>query len=329
MTHREVAMFKMSPAGALSRSRWVALNLFPLMLGVVLSLAAGANAADDDGWTPEVFDYDRPARLAVEDKGEPADAVADMRQSELVFRNLRDEEVPVLLTLPVKGRGPFPAVLLVHGLGGDRRHITHALAEPLTSKGFACVALDLPMHGDRPGDAEDLFDAQSPERTYKRIVGAIQDIRQAFDLIKEHPSLDSAKGVPVVGYSLGAWFGTIAGAADRRVSVLVLQSAGTGITPTETGPKGDTEGTKQRKSEQDVLHRYPTLRPEIAIDHVGPRPLLMQNGRKDPFISEEHARNLYRHADSPKELRWYDAGHILPPKSGKDAADWIERRLDR
>jgi len=280
-------------------------------------LAAVLCSADPD-WTPEVFDYDRPLRLRVEEKGEPQDPLPQTRQQEVVFRNLRDEPVPVLITLPPKGKGPFPAVLVVHPLGGDRRQVTRELGKALTEKGFACVALDLPAHGDRKKNDEKLFVPDDPQKTYRHIVGAIKDIRQTLDLIKQRKDLDAEKGVPVVGYSLGAWFGTLAASADRRVPILVLQCGGTAAPP-----DGNPEEKGPDQGEQTVLQRYPTIRPQVALPEFGPRPLLMQNGKKDPFISEEHARNLYRLAKAPKELKWYDSGHILPEKAAADAAEWI------
>lgn len=280
--------------------------------------AAGAN------WQPEVFDYNRPTRLNVTDKGEPKDNIPGTRQQELTFTNLRGEEVPVLITLPPKGKGPFAAVLLVHPLGGDRRQVTVEMAKSLTTKGFACVALDLPKHGSRAeknGKGEDLFLPEDPDQTYKNIVGAVMDIRQTIDLLKERKDLDIEKGVPVIGYSMGAWFGTVAGSADRRVQMLVLMGGSA-----HTGATSESKGLfKIFKSEQKLFEKFPTIRPEVAIAEFGPRPLLMQNGKRDPFVTEENARDLYRKAKAPKELKWYDCGHILPEQAMIDAAEWVAK----
>jgi len=277
-------------------------------------------------WTPEIFDYARPARLRITDRGTPAEGLPGTRQQELLFRNLRDEEVPLLITFPEKGKGPFPGVLLVHPLGGNRRQMTREMGLALVAQGFACVALDLPMHGERSGKnkPEALF-PDHPDRAYRNVVPAVVDIRQTLDAMSEHKELDLSKGVPIVGYSLGAWFGSLAGAADRRVSMLVLQGAGAG--GEGKSGAGASGGSKDLLSvligERSMLAKYPTLRPEIAIAGFASRPLLMQNGKKDPYISEEHARNLYRAARAPKELKWYESGHILPEKAAGDAAEWL------
>jgi uncharacterized protein len=42
----------------------------------------------------------------------------------------------------------------------------------------------------------------------------------------------------------------------------------------------------------------------------------------------DQAQRLFDAADEPKELRWWDAGHYLPPEASMEAADWLRRWLD-
>jgi uncharacterized protein len=53
------------------------------------------------------------------------------------------------------------------------------------------------------------------------------------------------------------------------------------------------------------------------------RPLLMLHGRLDRTIAPPQAQRLYDAASQPKELRWYDTGHVLPPAAADDAAGWL------
>jgi len=60
------------------------------------------------------------------------------------------DTIPVTIVLP-RGTPPvagFPVVVFGHGLGGSRHDVLN-LAEPLTSKGFAVVAIDMWGHGSR------------------------------------------------------------------------------------------------------------------------------------------------------------------------------------
>ena len=94
--------------------------------------------------------------------------------------------------LPHTRTGKGPALVLVHGLGGDR-HVWDDAAREL-AKSFTVVAVDLPGHGEAPAPAA--FDADEIAR---RIV---ETARQE--------KLDQ---VVVVGHSLG---GFVARTSDDR-----------------------------------------------------------------------------------------------------------------
>jgi fermentation-respiration switch protein FrsA (DUF1100 family) len=103
---------------------------------------------------------------------------------------------------------------------------------------------------------------------------------------------------------------------------MVLQGGGAGLATAEPSSKGKF---RLFKFDRGLLDRYPTLRPQIAVAEFAPRPIFMQNGKKDPFISQESAKDLYRQAKAPKELKWYDCGHILPDKAEQEAAEWVKK----
>jgi hypothetical protein len=55
-----------------------------------------------------------------------------------------------IVALPATGSAPYPFVLFQHGGGQDKSDFFQ-LAGPLAQAGFAFVAIDLPLHGDRAG----------------------------------------------------------------------------------------------------------------------------------------------------------------------------------
>ena len=68
---------------------------------------------------------------------------------------LATESIPITFVLP-KGPVPaagFPVVIFGHGLGGSRAAVMN-LAEPLTSRGYAVVAIDMWGHGSRFADVD-------------------------------------------------------------------------------------------------------------------------------------------------------------------------------
>jgi fermentation-respiration switch protein FrsA (DUF1100 family) len=67
--------------------------------------------------------------------------------------------------------------------------------------------------------------------------------------------------------------------------------------------------------------------PLRSVRNLAGRPLLMVNGRFDRTITPAQAKALFEAASDPKELRWYQAGHWLPPHVIGDAAAWLAARL--
>ena len=70
------------------------------------------------------------------------------------------DKIPVTFVLPdgpVPANG-FPVVIFGHGLGGSRHDVLN-LAEPLTSRGFAIIAIDMWGHGSRYNPTDTLNNA--------------------------------------------------------------------------------------------------------------------------------------------------------------------------
>lgn len=292
------------------------------ILHVGLLFVATLNFAPSSEWSPEVFDYDRPARFEVQDTPDPGKLrLPGITQQYLTFKDVRGQDVPVLIAMP-KGRGPFPAIVLVHGYTSTKEQVTSLVAARLLQRGFATVALDLPMHGARPGPPEGLFADPDTSKVYERLVQAVVDVRQVIDLVESRKDLDTSKGVSLVGYSMGGWLAALAGGADRRVSAMIL------MVPVSEARPPDTKTPKSSKDEpKPLLEAYPVLRPTGAIAHFGPRPVLIQAGKLDGYLRKSAVDALLAAARQPKEVRWYSCGHILNDKALAEAAEWLVERI--
>jgi dienelactone hydrolase len=290
---------------------------FVFRFGLILLAGQGSFVSSEE-WSPEVFDYDRPARFEVRDVPDPGKLrIAGAAQQYFVFRDTHGQDVPVLIAKPKRG-GPFPAVVLVHGYTSSKEQVTDLLGPELLRRGFATIAPDLPMHGARPGPPAALFADKDPKKIYDHLVQSVVDIRQAIDLVEAQKNLDTSKGVYMVGYSMGGWLAALAAGADRRVSAMVLM-----VPISEAAPLDPRVRPAHKDTHKLLLDRFPALRPTGAIARLSPRPVLIQAGELDGFLRKGSVDALLEAAGQPKQLRWYHCGHILSQKALAEAGDWL------
>jgi hypothetical protein len=53
----------------------------------------------------------------------------------------------------------------------------------------------------------------------------------------------------------------------------------------------------------------------------------MTHGRYDRTVRPNDADRLFAAAGEPKEMRWWNTGHILPAEATEDAAAWLAGQL--
>jgi fermentation-respiration switch protein FrsA (DUF1100 family) len=78
-----------------------------------------------------------------------------------------------------------------------------------------------------------------------------------------------------------------------------------------------------------LLPQLAACDPRLAIAHFAGKPLLMLSGKHDNVVSQDMTERLYSAAAEPKELRWYDCGHLLTTDAYQDAADWVAKTVRR
>jgi len=305
------------------------------------SFAAGATAPADtaavsNGWESKWFDYDRPERLVVEESTPTAAQVDYSRRPprrkvsadepltssvkparplavgpldivHLRFRDAGGDVVPALLCTPRGKKGPFPVVIGVHGLTSNKAQVCAQIAPALAERGYAVLSADMPRHGERPGEPRSVLDRSNPLEAFALFHQAVVNVRQLIDLAESRPDLDTRGGVVLAGYSMGSWVNSVAGPADPRVKGMVLMVGGA----TELPP---------------AALRIPAIAatdPRLAIAHFAGRPLLMLGAKQDYIVTPDMVKRLYAAARDPKELRWYDAGHLLSEEAYENAAEWV------
>jgi predicted esterase len=233
--------------------------------------------------------------------------VPDGRRIALAF-HVGGARVPAALLLPAVAALPAPATLLLHGYTASKDLMIESAGRALLKRGVASLAIDLPMHGERdePVD-ESLF--RNPIGLLRHWQSALEECRLALRYLAERTDVDGSR-LALIGYSLGAYLGVIVAAREPSVRALVLAAGG-------DLPAGVPFAALIRS----------VVDPVRAVRKLGGRPLLMLNGRLDRTIRPDQAERLYAAANEPKELRWHNGGHYIPPVVIDGATDWLAERL--
>lgn len=228
------------------------------------------------------------------------------RQIELTFRT-GETPIPALLLLPDAVQ-PAPGAVLLHGYSSRKEQMAGPVGRALLAQGIASLAVDLPLHGTRvdPVQAQAFRNPLEVVRLWR---AALAEARLAIRYLATRPEVDAGK-IGIVGYSLGSFLSVIVAADEPAIRAVILAAGG-------DLPAG-TPFAALARTVADPLR---------AVRKLRGRPLLMVHGRNDRTMRPEQAERLFAAANEPKELRWWDAGHYLPPAASDDAARWLRERL--
>ena len=205
----------------------------------------------------------------------------------------RGDRVPGRLLLPPRGAGPFPLVLLQHGLGGCKESpYLDATAPVWVRDGAAVASIDFPLHGARAGGK--LGDrlaspagAASGALANELMRQAVIDLRRALDAAAQLSGVDARRAV-YAGFSLGAIIGATFCGVDPRPRAAALALAGGGLGPPETDP---------------LRH----------VGRIAPRPVLLVGATRDETVPAAATEALFAAAGEPKQLLWFEASHQALP----------------
>lgn len=204
--------------------------------------------------------------------------------------------VPGILWTPPDAQGSRPLVLIGHGASGSKREdYVVALGRRLVRHlGYAAVAIDGPVHGDRPanrgsGPDAPFFDFGQLWSSDPTMTDAmVADWRAVIDSLQAEPDV----GPGTVGYwglSMGTILGLPTVAAEPRISVAVL------------GLMGHTGPTKTRIATDAALISCPVLFLMQWHDELFPREKVLELfGALGSSDKRLHA-HPGRHGDVPLE----------------------------
>ena len=114
-----------------------------------------------------------------------------------------------------EGKGPFPAILILHGDFGPTEWIKKQ-AQRLAGKGYLTLAIDL-YRGEMPKDVEEahILERALPEER------VLRDLKAAIDHLAASPLVQKDR-IGILGWDMGGGHALEAAARDRRLRALVI-----------------------------------------------------------------------------------------------------------
>jgi dienelactone hydrolase len=140
------------------------------------------------------------------------------------------------------GKGPFAAVLISHGLGGNGERMGRVMARDFVRHGFVCISPDY-THSNPRGD----------RKTFGASAENIKRAKKCLDILQSLSEVDSKK-LYAYGNSMGAFLtiGLAAEESDRLVAAAITAGGINSVAGFAAPSK--TQATKKSKIPFCILH---------------------------------------------------------------------------
>jgi dienelactone hydrolase len=280
---------------------------------MVAGLATGCGGSKKSK-AEETFGYDASAPVGMESRlttlGGSGLEVLDVR-----FDGPGNEPLDGYLVRP-RDSGKHPAVIYAHGAGGDRSELLDE-AKAMARQGVVALTLDMSYS---PGRVGTLPSGMAGARARGALeVDAVREVRRSVDLLQSLPSVEDDH-IGYVGWSAGARMGAVIAGVEHRIVAFDLLAGG--AAPVSEYLK--FAPAKLRPEFKKVLDRTDPLQ---YVNHAAPSALLFQDGRRDELVPREALRTLAEAGSEPKDIRWYDSGHVPSEKAWADSRRWLADHL--
>lgn len=186
------------------------------------------------------------------------------------------------------------AIIIVHGLSGNRAHVIHHL-EPLAREGYGVLALDLRAHGESGGERFSGWDSD-------------REVLAAVDYLREQAGVEPDR-IGAIGLSAGANAVLYAAARSEGIRAVLVDGTGLGRTEDAFGPMLPELRTLFFMTPVNWVHykmlelisgvkAAPPLKEQIEL--IAPRPVLFFAAGLDelePAMARRYARLGGENAD--------------------------------
>ncbi len=283
-----------------------------LLSFLVAVLLTGCGGGSTDSTTDDALSYDARAPLALR-QGTRAEVDGVVVQD--VSYTSGQDRVEGYLVSPRSTTGKHPAVVFLHGAGGDREEQL-GTAVKLAERGAIALTITAPSGSKTP----------PPGATGKKLVrwqGAalaadVVATRRALDMLADDDRVDPDR-LGMVGWSMGGRLAAVVAGVDDRVRATVLMSVG--AAPLEAYLEGAPPELKGVVRE--------ALEPIDPLSHVGNAKgsILVQAGRQDSIVPRAALDAVIAAAPQGTKVEWYPTDHALSRQAEADRIAWLADEL--
>jgi dienelactone hydrolase len=259
------------------------------------------------------FAYDKAAGLQL--KESVAAASGSVAVSDLEYANGRGGVAKATLFVPAV-QAKRPAILMSPGSNQSRVEMRD---EALRYAALGIVVLVVDQSQIAAG-REKIWTLTPDDR--EEAIESVIDLLRGVDVLSARADVDMTR-IGIYGFSYGASLAALAGAADLRVSLLVLRSGGPQILREIAGPARAASASFAPYLE--VMSSVDQLRFAAAIPVSAQ--VLVQNGSADTTYPADGVRAWQAAVGGTKVARMYDGlGHTLGPSANDDALAFVRDR---
>jgi dienelactone hydrolase len=210
-----------------------------------------------------------------------------------------------------KGKGPFPAAIVLDILGGDQK-VSRGIARHLAQNGVAGLFVQMAYYGPRrPPNGPRLL-TPNLEHTLGAIRQTVLDNRCAAAWLASRPEIDP-KQLGIIGTSLGSFMAALTSAAEPRLNRVVLLLGGGGLVDAfYDHPKAKPYFQMLRVlglSKDKLKAMIAPADPITYAERLKERSLLVIAASRDDVVPPSAAKALWEAAGKPKII-WIDATHV-------------------